>query len=374
MGPALRAPASLMVACGAAGELVEGEIALSKPQCSLFVVHTTDGFSLLNQQDYFGVYEGDHVRGLLHRPGLHAIEAIGEMTFDATVGELGHGPGGGNWACSIPAAKRVLWSFMSETDGALRSRGLTKCDHASPGVSDRSTAPPRGVSLPVDLMDIAARLVAPWLSARLRQPVIVENHPGESGNLATRMVVRAPPDGSTVLLCGPVNTINTTLFADLDFDFTRDIAPVASISRVPLVIEVNPAVRAKKFPEFIALAKDRPGQIVEVAYAGRGTPQHVGIKLFEMMAGVELTLVPYLGSEPALADLLGGQVQAMFDPMPSSLPHLRAGSLIPLAVTSPSRSEVLSDVPSASECLPDATRPDRGLDSVSQGARRTASF
>lgn len=201
-------------------------------------------------------------------------------------------------------------------------------------------------------MDIAARLVAPWLSARLRQPVIVENHPGESGNLATRMVVRAPPDGSTVLLCGPVNTINTTLFADLDFDFTRDIAPVASISRVPLVIEVNPAVRARSLPEFIALAKDRPGQI-KVAYAGRGTPQHVGIKLFEMMAGVELTLVPYLGSEPALADLLGGQVQAMFDPMPSSLPHLRAGSLIPLAVTSPSRSEVLSDVPSASECLPD---------------------
>jgi tripartite-type tricarboxylate transporter receptor subunit TctC len=201
-------------------------------------------------------------------------------------------------------------------------------------------------------MDIAARLVAPWLSARLRQPVFVENHPGESGNLATRMVVRAPPDGSTVLLCGPVNTINTTLFADLDFDFTRDIAPVASISRVPLVIEVNPAVRARSLPEFIALAKDRPGQI-KVAYAGRGTPQHVGIKLFEMMAGVELTLVPYLGSEPALADLLGGQVQAMFDPMPSSLPHLRAGSLIPLAVTSPSRSEVLSDVPSASECLPD---------------------
>jgi len=165
------------------------------------------------------------------------------------------------------------------------------------------------------------------------------------------MVVRAPPDGSTLLLCGPVNTINTTLFANLDFDFSRDIVPAASIARAPLVVEIHPAVQARSLSEFIALAKDRPGQI-KVAYAGRGTPQHVGIKLFEMMAGVELTLVPYLGSDPALAALLGGQVQAMFDPILSSLPHLRAGTLIPLAVTSPSRSEALPQVPSASECLP----------------------
>ncbi|MBA3518572.1 MAG: tripartite tricarboxylate transporter substrate binding protein [Rhizobiales bacterium] len=200
-------------------------------------------------------------------------------------------------------------------------------------------------------VDIAARVISPWLSERLGQPFVVENLPGESGNLATKAVVNAPPDGSTLLLCGPVNTINTTLFQNLDFDFTRDIAPVAGISRVPLVAEVNPTVKARTVPEFLALARAQPGQI-KVAYAGRGTPQHIGIELFKMMAGVDLTLVPYLGSAPALADLLSGEVHAMFDPIPSSIAHIRSGRLIPLAVTSLTRSEALPNVPAMNDFVP----------------------
>lgn len=200
-------------------------------------------------------------------------------------------------------------------------------------------------------VDIAARLIAPWLSEQFGQSFLIENLPGESGNLATRAVVKAPPDGSTLLLCGPVNTINTTLFQNLGFDFTRDIAPVASLFRVPLVVEVNPTIPARTVPEFLALAKAQPGKI-KVGYAGRGTPQHIGIELFKMMAGVDLTLVPYLGSPPALADLLRGEVDAMFDPLPSSIAHIRGGTLLPLAVTSPTRSEAMPNVPPMSDFVP----------------------
>ena len=200
-------------------------------------------------------------------------------------------------------------------------------------------------------VDIAARVISPWLSERLGQPFVVENHPGESGNIATGEVVKAPPDGYTLLLCGPVNTINTTLFEHLDFNFTRDIAAVASISRVPLVVEVNPSVAMRTVPEFLAYAKANPGKL-KVAYAGNGTPQHIGIELFKMMAGVDLSLVPYAGSAPALADLLGGQVQVMFDPMPSSIGYIRSGKLIPLAVTTPTRSEALPNVSAMSDFVP----------------------
>ncbi len=200
-------------------------------------------------------------------------------------------------------------------------------------------------------VDIAARVISPWLSERLGQPFVVENHPGESGNIATGEVVKAPPDGYTLLLCGPVNTINTTLFEHLDFNFTRDIAAVASIARVPLVVEVNPSVAVRTVPEFLAYAKANPGKL-KVAYAGNGTPQHIGIELFKMMAGVDLSLVPYAGSAPALADLLGGQVQVMFDPMPSSIGYIRSGKLIPLAVTTPTRSEALPNVSAMSDFVP----------------------
>lgn len=200
-------------------------------------------------------------------------------------------------------------------------------------------------------VDIAARVIGPWLTERLGQPFQVENRPGESGNLATRDVVQAAPDGHSLLLCGPVNLINASLFTGLYFDFARDLAPVASISRVPLVVEVHPSVKARSVPEFLALARARPGGI-RVAYAGNGTPQHLGIELFKMMAGVNLTLVPYLGSAPALTDLLAGRVEAMFDPLPSSIGHIRGGRLIPLAVTTPAPSDALPDVPSMSQFVP----------------------
>lgn len=200
-------------------------------------------------------------------------------------------------------------------------------------------------------VDIAARLIAPWLSGQFGQPFLVENLLGESGNRATKAVVNAAPDGSTLLLCGPVNTINATLFPNRRFDFSRDIAPVASLFSVPLVVEVNPGFPAQTVPEFLAFAKSRPGRI-EVGYAGRGTPQHIGIELFKMMAGVDLTLVPYLGSPPALAALLGGEVDAMFDPLPSSIGHIRGGKLRPLAVTSQTRSEALAGVPPMSDFVP----------------------
>jgi tripartite-type tricarboxylate transporter receptor subunit TctC len=199
-------------------------------------------------------------------------------------------------------------------------------------------------------VDIAARVIADWLSDRLGRPVVVENQPGESGNTATRSVARAKPDGYTLLVCGPVNTINTTLFKNLDFDFGRDFASVASLWQVPLVIEVNPSVPATTLASFIAYAKANPGKL-KIGFAGVGTPQHIGIEMFKVMADVDLTLVPYLGSTPALADLLAGKIDGMFDPMPSSIVHIKAGRLIPLAVTTPAKSDALPDVPSASDLV-----------------------
>lgn len=200
-------------------------------------------------------------------------------------------------------------------------------------------------------VDIAARLISPWLGEKLGQPFAVENQPGESGNRATRTALKSAADGYTLLLCGPVNTINTTLFAGLDFDFAQDSEPAGSLFRVPLIIEVNPSVPVNSAAEFLAYAKANPGKL-KVAYAGNGTPQHVGIELFKAMAGVDLTLVPYLGSAPALADLLTGQVHAMFDPLPSSIGHIRNGRLRPLAVTTPLPSPILPDVPAMTDLLP----------------------
>jgi tripartite-type tricarboxylate transporter receptor subunit TctC len=199
-------------------------------------------------------------------------------------------------------------------------------------------------------VDIAGRVIAGWLSDRCGQPVSVDNQPGESGNMATRVVAGAKPDGYTLLVCGPVNTINTTLFKNLDFDFGRDFASVASLWQVPLVIEVNPSVPVTTLAGFIAYAKANPGKI-KIGFAGIGTPQHIGIEMFKAMAAVDLTLVPYLGSTPALADLLAGKIDGMFDPMPSSIAHIKAGRLIPLAVTTPAKSDALPDVPSASDLV-----------------------
>ncbi|NOJ47217.1 Bug family tripartite tricarboxylate transporter substrate binding protein [Bradyrhizobium archetypum] len=225
-----------------------------------------------------------------------------------------------------------------------------------PGIATAQIYPSRSVRLLVGFpaggpVDIAGRLVAPWLSQRFGQPFVVDNQPGESGNAATRSVVRAEPDGHTLLICGPVNTINTTLFEAIDFSFERDITPVAGLYRVPLVIEVHPSVPVRTVSEFIAYAKANPGKI-KVGFAGQGTPQHIAIELFKTMAGIDLTLIPYLGSAPALADLLNGSIQAMFDPMPSSIAHIKAGTLIPLAVTTPTRSANLPDVAVAADTVP----------------------
>jgi tripartite-type tricarboxylate transporter receptor subunit TctC len=199
--------------------------------------------------------------------------------------------------------------------------------------------------------DIVARLIGQWLSERLGQPFIIENRTGGAGNIATEAVVRAPPDGYTLLFITPANVISTTLYDKLSFDFLHDILPVARISRDSLFMVVNPSFPAKTVPEFIAYAKANPGKI-NMASAGNGSPQHVAGELFKMMAGVEMTHVPYRGQTPALIDLLAGQVQIMFAATPSVTEYIRTARLRALAVTTATRSEALPDVPTVGEFVP----------------------
>ena len=199
--------------------------------------------------------------------------------------------------------------------------------------------------------DITARLISQFLSQHLGQQFVVEVRPGATGNIATEQVVRAAPDGYTLLLVNSQNTINAALFPNLPFDFVRDIAPIAGVFRVPLVMEVLPSFPAQTVPEFIAYAKANPGKI-NMASAGVGGPQHVAGELFEFMAGVDLVHVPYHGSTPAITDLLAGQVQVMFDVTPTALPQVRAGKLRALAVTMPERLDILPGVPAMAEFLP----------------------
>ena len=199
--------------------------------------------------------------------------------------------------------------------------------------------------------DIAARLIGQWMSERLGQPFVIENRPGASGNIGTQAVVNAPPDGYTLLLANAGNAINATLYDKLNFAFPRDITPIASIVRVPLVMQVNPALPIKTVPEFIAYAKANPSKI-NMASSGNGTPQHVSGELFKMMAGVDMTHVPYRGSAPALTDLLGGQVQVAFDTTAASIEYIRAGRLRALAVTTAMRSAALPDVPTVGDFVP----------------------
>ena len=199
--------------------------------------------------------------------------------------------------------------------------------------------------------DITARIMAQWLSERLGQQIIIENKPGAGNNIGTEAVVNAPPDGYTLLLVNPANAINATLYRKLSFNFLRDIAPVAGVMRVPNVMEVNPEVPAKTVAEFIAYAKANPSKI-NWATSGNGTSVHLSGELFKMMTGVELTHIPYKGSAPALTDMIAGTVQVIFDNMPPSLPHIRAGKLRALAVTTNIRSDALPDVPTVAETVP----------------------
>ena len=199
--------------------------------------------------------------------------------------------------------------------------------------------------------DIAARLMSQFLSERLGQPFIVENRLGAAGIIGTEAVVKAPPDGYTLLLVGAAAVTSALLYDKLNFNLIRDIAPVAAISREPHIMVVNPSVPASTVPEFIAYAKANPGKVT-MASPGSGTPPHTAGELFKMMTGVDMVHVPYRGNAPALNDLLGGQVQVTFASMPSSIEYVRAGKLRALAVTTATRSEALPDVPTVGEFVP----------------------
>ena len=199
--------------------------------------------------------------------------------------------------------------------------------------------------------DICARLIGQYLAQKLGQQFIIENKPGAGNNLATEIAAHAPPDGYTVFLVNPANTINASLYKNLSFDFIRDMAPVAGFIRVPNVMEVNPAVPAKTVAEFIAYAKSNPGK-VNMASSGVGTSVHLSGALFMMMTGVNLVHVPYRGAAPALTDMLAGHVQVMFDNLPSSIAHIQAGRLRALAVTTATRAAALPNVPTVADTVP----------------------
>jgi len=199
--------------------------------------------------------------------------------------------------------------------------------------------------------DIIARLIGQWLSERLGQQFVIENRPGAGSNIGTEMVVNAPPDGYTLLQVGASSAINATLYEKLSFNFLRDIAPVSGIISIPFIMAVNPSFPAKTVSEFIAYARANPGK-VNMASGGNGTAGHLSGELFKMMAGINMVHVPYRGEGPALTDMLGGQVQAMFGTMPASIEYVRAGKLRPLAVTSARRSELLPDLPTVGDFVP----------------------
>ena len=200
--------------------------------------------------------------------------------------------------------------------------------------------------------DILARLIGQWLSERLGQPFVVENRPGAASNIATEAVVRATSDGYTLLMVVPPNAINATLYERLNYNFIRDIAPIAGLIRVPNVLEVNPSVPAKTVPEFIAYAKANAGKI-SMASSGIGGSVHLSGELFKMMTGVNMVHVPYRGDAPAVTDLISGQVQVMFGNMPASIEHIKAGKLRAIAVTTAARSEVLPEIPAVGESVHD---------------------
>lgn len=199
--------------------------------------------------------------------------------------------------------------------------------------------------------DLVARLIGQSMSEQLQQPVLVENRPGASGNIATEAVIRSPADGYTLLLAGAVNAVNATLYENLSFNFVNDVAPVAGVVRFPNVMTVGAAFPARTVSEFVAYAKANPGKVNQGS-SGTGTTQHLAGELFKMMTGVDFVHVPYRGASQAISSLLGGQVQVLFEPLPASIQYVKSGQLRALAVTTAARSEALPDVPTIGELVP----------------------
>jgi tripartite-type tricarboxylate transporter receptor subunit TctC len=232
-------------------------------------------------------------------------------------------------SAALPAVSRIAWAQT----------------YPSRPVRIIVTVPPGAGS------DFTARLIGQWLSERLGQQFIIENRPGGGGNIGTEAVVRAPPNGYTLLMIGSGNIINTTLYEKLKFNFIRDIAPVASLVHLPLIMEVNLSVPVKTVPEFIAYAKANPGKL-NMASAGNGGFSHIAGELFKIMTDIDMAHIPYQGGAPALTDLLGGRVQVMFSAITDSIEYVRAGRLRALAVTSASRLEILPGIPPVGEFIP----------------------
>ncbi len=238
----------------------------------------------------------------------------------------------------------------------LQLAGAAMVAPVSPRLSWAQSYPTRPVRLivgfaPGGVTDIVARLMGQWLSERLGQQFIVENRTGAATNVATEAVVRADPDGYTLLVSSAANAINATLYDNLNFNFIRDTVPIASIISTPLVMVVNPSFSAKTVPAFIAYAKGNPGKI-NMASSGSGSPPHVAGELFKMMAGVDMVHVPYRGDVPAITDVLAGQVQVYFGTLPASIEYIKAGNLRALAATSATRLRTLPEVPTMAEFLP----------------------
>jgi tripartite-type tricarboxylate transporter receptor subunit TctC len=232
-------------------------------------------------------------------------------------------------AAALPAFSRLAWAQ------AYPSRPVRIIVPVAPGGA----------------LDIIARLMGQWLSERLGQSFVIENRPGGATNIGVEAVVHAPADGYTLLLIPGSVTVNATLFPKLSFNFIRDIVPIAMISQLPLVMEVNLSVPAKTVPEFIAWAKANPGK-VSMASGGTGSTSHIGGELLKLRTGIEMVHVPYRGGAPAVTDLLGGQVQVYFSPLPESIETIRAGKVRALAVTTAKRSDALPDVPTVGESVP----------------------
>ena len=236
---------------------------------------------------------------------------------------------------------------------------LAACAAALPAVSRIARAqayPAKPIRLiigfpPGSASDILARIISQWLAERIGQPVIVEAKPGASGNIAVQTALAAPPDGYTVVQIAASNAVNATLFERLPFDLLRDLDPVAGLASFPFAMNVNRAFPANTVAEFIALAKASPGKI-SMASFGSGSTSHLAGELFKIMTGVNMTHVPYRGSPPANIDLIGGQVQVMFDTLVGSLSHIRSGTIRALAVASNGRLDVLPDVPTVADTVP----------------------